>query len=120
MVAGGDYGDDDAVASAHFLDVGDAFFVAGDGVGIVFVMGGEDDDGKIFVDEGVGAVLHFASGIAFGVDVGNFLELEGAFERDGIVNAAAEIEKIGLAEELAGERFVDAGFVSLKNHFNFV
>ena len=62
--------------------------------------------GKIFVDERVGAVLHFAGGIAFGVDVGNFFELQRAFERDGIVDAAAEIEKIGVAEKLARELFV--------------
>jgi hypothetical protein len=31
-----------------------------------------------FVDEGVGAVLHLAGRVAFGVDVGDLLELEGA------------------------------------------
>jgi hypothetical protein len=49
--------------------------------------------GKILVDQRIGAVLHFAGGIAFGVNVGNFLQLERAFERDRIVNAAAEKEK---------------------------
>src|SRR6266851_3218398 len=83
-------------------------------------MGGEDDDGKIFVDEGVGAVLHFAGGITFGVNVGNFLELEGALEGDGIMNAATQIEKVGVAKELASERFILASLVGLQNHFNFV
>src|SRR5271165_7125039 len=106
MIGGGDDGDDDAVAGFDFFYVGDAFFVACDGIGIVFVAGGEDDDREIFVDEGVGAVLHFSGGIAFGVDVGDFFEFEGAFERDGIVNAATQVKKIGVAEELAGEIFV--------------
>ena len=39
-------------------------------------------------------VLHLASGVAFGVDVGDLLELEGAFEGDGVVDAAAEEEEV--------------------------
>ena len=88
VIAFGDDGDDDAVAGLHFLDVGDALFVAGHGSGIGLVARGQDDDRQIFVDQGVGAVLHFAGRIAFGVDVGNFLQLERAFERDGVVDAA--------------------------------
>jgi hypothetical protein len=52
------------------------------------------DDGEGFVDEGVGAVLHLAGGVAFGVDVGDLLELERAFEGDGEVDAAAEEEEV--------------------------
>ena len=88
--------------------------------GSILVACGKDDDGQIFVDERVGAVLHFAGGIAFGVDVGNFLEFEGAFEGDGIMNAAAEIEKIGVAEKLLGESLVKPSFVHLEDHFHFV
>src|SRR5579859_664958 len=120
MVAGGDDGDDDAVACADFMHIRNGFFVEGDGGGVGIVARGENDDGKIFVDEGVGAVLHFAGGIAFGVDVRNFLELEGAFEGDGIVNAATEIEKIGATKKLAGEIFVKTGFLGLQNRFHFV
>jgi hypothetical protein len=61
---------------------------------------GEDDYGEGFVDEGVGAVLHFAGGVAFGVDVGDFFELERAFEGDGEVDAAAEVEKVAGVEKL--------------------
>ena len=39
-------------------------------------------------------MLHLAGGIAFGVDVGNFLQLERAFERDRDMNAAAEEEEV--------------------------
>ena len=77
------------------------FFIALHGGGIGIVARGDHHHGKIFVDQRVRSVLHFACGIAFGVNVGNFLQLESAFERDGEVNAAAEIEKIGVAEELA-------------------
>ncbi len=40
-------------------------------------------------------MLHLARRIAFGVDVGDFLHLQRAFERDRIVNAAAEEEEVG-------------------------
>jgi hypothetical protein len=47
-------------------------------------------------------VLHLAGGVAFGVDVGDFLELERAFEGDGVVDAAAEEEEVaGGGEGLA-------------------
>ncbi len=82
-------GDDDAVAGFDFFDVGDAFFVAGDGFRIGVVARGQDDDGQIFIDERVGAVFHFAGGIAFGVNVRNFLQFQSAFQSDRIVNAAA-------------------------------
>ena len=65
-------------------------------------------------------MLHFAGGIAFGVDVGNLLQLKRAFERDGVVDAAAEIEEIGLTEELPGELLVKSGFVRLEDAFHFV
>ena len=53
-------------------------------------------------------MLHLAGRIAFGVDVGNFLQLQRAFESDGIVNASAEIEEIRVAEKLASE-LLDGG-----------
>ncbi len=50
-------------------------------------------------------MLHFARWIAFGVDIGNLLEFERAFQGDGIIDAAAEIEKIMAVHELARELF---------------
>ena len=50
-------------------------------------------------------MLQFARGVAFGVDVGDFLELEGAFERDRVVHAAAEIEHVARLRELVGDGF---------------
>ncbi len=59
------------------------------------------DDGQGLVDEGVGSVLHLACGVAFGVDVGDLLQLESAFEGDGVVDAPAEEEEVvGSVEEL--------------------
>ena len=109
-------GDDSAGAGGDFLDVAEGFFVLEDAGGVGGVLGGDADDGEGFVDEGVGAVLHLAGGVAFGVDVGDLLELECAFERDGVVDAAAEEEEVvGGGEELGelaalvgeGEAWVD-------------
>ena len=91
-----DYGDGDDAAGAggYFLDVAEGFFVLQDRRRVVGVFGGDADYGERFVDEGVGAVLHFAGGVALGVDVGDFLQLERAFEGDGVMDAAAEEEEI--------------------------
>ena len=48
-------------------------------------------------------MLHFAGRVTLGVDVGNFLQLERAFESDGIVNAAAEKKKIAYALVVLGQ-----------------
>jgi len=101
---GGD-GDDAAGACGDLLDVGEGFFVALDAGGVREVAGGDADDGEGLVDEGVGAVLHLAGGVAFGVDVGDLLELECAFEGDGVVDAAAEEEEVAGVGEDAGEFF---------------
>ena len=58
------------------------------------IVGHEGDDGHVLVDEGDGAVLHLPGGIALGVDVGDLLELEGPFQRDGVERAAAEEEEV--------------------------
>ena len=72
VVSGGGEGDDDAGSGFDFLQVGHRLFVAGHGLGTFYVAGCDDDYGKILIDEGVGAVLHFSGRITFGVDVGNF------------------------------------------------
>ena len=77
------------------------------GVGGVF--GGDADYGEGLVDEGVGAVLHLAGGVAFGVDVGDLFEFECAFEGDGVVDAAAEEEEVVGGVEEAGELFALGG-----------
>ena len=58
------------------------------------VAGRQGHHRHLLVDQGDGAVLHLAGGVAFGVDVGDLLELERAFEGDGVVDAAAEEEEV--------------------------
>lgn len=96
-------GDDSAGAGGDLLDIREGLFVLEDAGGVVGVLGGDADDGERLVDEGVGAVLHLAGGVAFGVDVGDLLELERAFEGDGVVDAAAEEEEVVRSVEEAGE-----------------
>ena len=48
-------------------------------------------------------MLHLAGRKTLGVNVGNLLELERAFQRDGIVNTAAQKEKILGAIVLFGQ-----------------
>ena len=48
------------------------------------------NDRHPFVNQGDRAVLHLARRVSFGMDVGDFLELERPLERDRIVDAAAE------------------------------
>ncbi len=54
------------------------------------------------------------------MDVGDFLELQGAFERDGIVNAPAQIKKIGVAKELPRQVLVETRRIGLENRLDFV
>jgi hypothetical protein len=46
------------------------------------------------------AVLELAGRVGLGVDVGDFLELERAFQRDRVVQPAAEEQRVVLAGEL--------------------
>ena len=105
VVAFGGDGDDAAAAGGDLLNVAEGLFVLEDAGGVVGVFGGDADYGEGLVDEGVGAVLHLAGGVAFGVDVGDLLELEGAFEGDGVVDAAAEEEEVVGGVEDFGELF---------------
>ena len=45
-------------------------------------------------------MLELAGGVGLGVDIADLLQLQGAFERDRIVHAAAEEERVLLAREL--------------------
>ena len=50
-------------------------------------------------------MLHFSRGISFSVNIGNFLQLERAFEGNRIVDAPAEKQKILRAHILLGKIF---------------
>jgi len=81
--------DDAAAAGGDFLDIRQRLFVAQAGAGVSGVLRRQHDDREGFVDEGVGAMLHFAGGVALSVDITDFLELECAFEGDGEVDSSA-------------------------------
>src|SRR3546814_5358700 len=49
------------------------------------------------------AVLHLACGIAFGVDIADFLELERAFKCYWIVGPTAEIQHVACHHDLGGD-----------------
>jgi hypothetical protein len=66
--------DDAAAARRDFLHVRDGLLEQP-------VIGRDDDDRHVLVDQRDRAVLEFAGRIAFGVDVGDFLELQRAFQR---------------------------------------
>jgi hypothetical protein len=76
------YRDDATAAGGDFLDVGEGLFVPQDGVGVVWGPGWRCRRRGGFRRRGRGAVLHLAGRVAFGLDAGDFLELEGAFEGD--------------------------------------
>ena len=87
-------GDDFAAAGLDFADVADNLVEEG-------VFRGDDHDGHVLVDEGNRAVFHFGGGVAFGVDVADFLELQGAFHGDRVAEVATEVQEVvRLAEGL--------------------
>ena len=93
VVAFGGDGDDFSAAGADFFDVADDFVV-------LRALRGDEDDGHAFVDQGDRAVFHFGGGHALGVDIADFLELQRAFQGDGVVIAAAEEEPVFAVAEL--------------------
>lgn len=81
-----------AAAGAHFLHVRLQLFDQR-------VVRRDGDNGHFIRYQGQRAVFQFTGRICFGVDVRDFLELQGTFQRDRIVHAAAEEEGVFLARE---------------------
>ncbi len=84
-----------AAAGAHFLQVALEFVEQR-------ISRGDGDHGHGFGHQRQRAVLEFARGVGLGVDVGDLLELERAFEGDGVVHAAPEKQGVFAAGELFG------------------
>src|SRR5579862_2319103 len=112
------YSNNDSISSLHLLQIRNGLLVAGHGSSIRFVACSDDDNGQILVDERVRAVLHLSSGVAFGMDVRNFLQLESAFQRDRIVNTTPEVKEIAMTKKLLRQFFNVR--VTLKNGFDLV
>src|SRR6476660_9201651 len=81
-----------AAAGAHFLQVRLELFEQR-------VVGRDRDNRHLGVDERKRPVLQFARRIRLGVDVRDFLQLERTFERDRIVQSAAEEQRVLLFRE---------------------
>ena len=96
LVALGDHGNDAAATGLDLLHIGDYLLV-------LLVVGGDKQHGHIGIDEGDGAVLHLGSGIALGMDIADFLELEGALEGHGEVPASAQVHEVVGVGEGAGD-----------------
>ena len=58
------------------------------------ILGRDAQHRHVLVDQGDGTVLHLAGRVAFGVDVGNLLQLERAFVGDGHVDAAPQVQAV--------------------------
>jgi hypothetical protein len=96
-------GDDAAGARGDLLDVGEGLLILEDAGGVGGIFRRDTHDGQGLVDQRIRAVLHLAGGVALGVDVGDLLELEGALEGDGVVDAAAEVEEVARGGEELGD-----------------
>ena len=67
------------------------------------VVGRDDDHGHAFVDERNRPMLELARGVALGVNVGDFLELERTLQRERKAGAPTEIEDVAALGEIARE-----------------
>ena len=54
------------------------------------------------MEQGDRTVLQLATGGALGMDVGDLLQLQGAFEGNGVAQAAAEVHEVGVPAVLVG------------------
>ena len=100
LVALGDYGYYLASTCLDLLDIADDLFVE-------VVMRSYDHSGEFAVNQGNGAMLHLGSRVSLGMDIGDFLELQSAFERGGEVVTASEIEEIVYVGICLGELLDD-------------
>ncbi len=86
--------DDTAAARGDFLHVRNGLFEE-------TIVRCNHDDGHVLVDQRDRAVLQLAGSITFGVNIGNFLELQRAFQRQREAGAPAEIKHVLEARQIA-------------------
>ena len=84
-----------AAPRAHFLHVGLELFQQR-------VVRRHRDDRHLARHQGEGAVLQLAGGIGLGMDVGDLLQLERTLERNRVMQAAPEEERVLTLRELLG------------------
>ena len=110
-VAAGNYSDYPTLPGFDFVDVADHLIIHG------LVIGGYHYYGHFLVYEGNGTMLHLGGGIPLGMDVRDFLEFQGTFQRHRVVVAPAQIDEIAGVGEDAGE-FADE-VAHLQGFFHF-
>src|SRR4029450_13702363 len=87
-------------AGADLLEVGDDFVVQH----VASLRGYDHKNWKFVLHQGNGAVLQFAGGEAFGMDIRQFLQFQGSLEGDGIAHMPAEKKDRRLVGEIRGQR----------------
>ena len=87
-----------SAARHHLLHVGHGFFKQG-------IVGGDGNDGHVFVDQCDRAMLQLAGGKSFGVNIGNFLQLQRALKRQRIHGRAPDKQGAGGRADLLGKLF---------------
>lgn len=70
-----------SAAGLDFLYIADKLFIQR-------LLGCDSNNQSTFLNQGNGAMLQLAGSISFGMNIGNFLQLQGAFQRSAVVNAA--------------------------------
>ena len=90
------HGEDLGSARLDLLDVGHRFVEQ-------LLIARKRNNKTARVNERDGAVLELAGSIRFGMNVGDFLELERGFERNGVVDVAPDKEERAVAAVALGE-----------------
>ena len=97
-VAFGREGDHDGVARLRLLDLADHLVVER-------VLERNRQHRHVLVDQRNRTVLHLARRVALGVNVADLLELERAFERNRVVDAAPQIQEVRVVIDFAAPAF---------------
>ena len=89
VISLGSQRDDLSRARLNFLKVRHGLLVTHHRERVFRIASGDNHYRQILVDQRVRPVLHFSRRISFRMNVGNFLQLQCAFKRNGIVNASS-------------------------------
>ena len=87
--------DNPAFTASHFFNITE-------NLGVRTISGCNENNRHILVDQGDRAMLHFSGWITFGMNIGDFLELQRPFKSNWKVVAPTQIECIPCVLELFG------------------
>src|SRR5688572_13016897 len=91
--------DEDTVARLHFLDVVENLLVTRARTRIRIVVGRNEDNRQVLVNQGVRTVFHLTRGIALRMDVGELLQLQRPFQRNREMHPARKEQKVVCAKQ---------------------